>query len=491
MWTLAREMSHTWRRGMFRRSRAAPRVALVTCVRDEARWLPLFLRYHHAVGIERAYLFCDRCNDSSTVIAAQYPWVNVLHVAPDEAEQFPYIADLHRACMDHALGLAREEGIDWLLIIDPDEFACGDNPGDTPLERAQLQPLVARSRPETVQIRLATREIVPQRLPDGEPFWRHRFVQRRGELTWNFRDPVAGDMHAWTGFLGHREGKALVRTTASVQGFDSHRWVPQQGAVWPRRPEFTELPTEHAGYHLHYYLTGHHHWIEKFRKQSHEPDVWICGTDVELPKRMLRRAALSSPAGAAADYFARYVSRPEKELVELARRGIIEENHDVVSLLQTFGAALLGAAFRPLSPQGNGSPTGVRRGWTALDMPVDHRQGFFGLERHSGDYFRWAQPDVAVRLAVPPGDYRLRVDMKSLRRLWRGRLDLWCDDRPIPCRHRSFAGGVVQQELRRGDLSADPFWLRMHFDPIDTSTWPNEVRRLGAPIFSIDLAPLA
>jgi len=159
-----------------------PRLAMLTCVRNEAKWLPAFLEYHHAIGVERAYVYCDRCTDGSEAIARSYPWVQVFRIDAEQVARFSYISDIHCACMSHSLALARQEGFDWLMILDADEFACGNNPGATALDRALLLPMLIDAKPETVQIRLLTREVVPMRVPAGTPFWQQRyfFSPRRG-----------------------------------------------------------------------------------------------------------------------------------------------------------------------------------------------------------------------------------------------------------------------------------------------------------------------
>ena len=104
----------------------------------------------------------------------------------------------------------------------------------------------------------------------------------RPRLTWTIVDPLRDRQHSWHAFLGHRQGKSIIRTDADVQAFDSHRWVPDQATRWPNRPEFAALPTEEVGYHNHFFVTSQRHWFEKFSKQDFEPDVWICGKDVEF-----------------------------------------------------------------------------------------------------------------------------------------------------------------------------------------------------------------
>ena len=90
-------------------------------------------------------------------------------------KQFSYIAHLHNVAFDRALQLARQEGFDWLLALDADEFAygCEQRPAwDRPaIAQGSLIDLVERAPREAEMIRLRTRELVPQVLPAGVPFW--------------------------------------------------------------------------------------------------------------------------------------------------------------------------------------------------------------------------------------------------------------------------------------------------------------------------------
>ena len=464
-----------------------PRLALVTCVRNESAWLPAFLSYHHAIGVERAYVYCDRCTDGSAALAASHPWVKVFRLDSAQARRMPYVADFQCACMNHSLQRAREEGFDWLMMIDVDEFAFAHNEGSSARERAHLVPLLQRAKAETVQIRLPTHEIVPMAAPEGAPFWQQRFVQPTPRLTSQVLDPLNNKTHAWSGFFGHWQGKTIVRTSADIQSYDPHRWVPRQSVIWPERPEYVELPTEEMGCHLHYFLTSQHQWRDKFTKQSFEPDVWICGKDVELPKLVWRRAIREMKPDQLDDFFDRRIARDERELQDLAQQGLVEENRDVIEILQATEAAIDPPVFHPISVLQQPPPS-RGWGWTATEMPTNRRRGFYGLERHGVDYFRWTEPDAAVKLALPRADYRLRLDMKDLASLWSGQLDLRCNDRMIPCRERTVADGILSQTISLKDLPTNgELWLRFTFDPVCTTSWPGEKRSLGAPIFSLFL----
>ena len=469
-----------------------PRLAMLTCVRNEAKWLPAFLEYHHAIGVERAYVYCDRCTDGSEAIARSYPWVQVFRIDAEQVARFSYISDIHCACMSHSLALARQEGFDWLMILDADEFACGNNPGATALDRALLLPMLIDAKPETVQIRLLTREVVPMRVPAGTPFWQQRYFQSSPRRAWNIVDPRDDQHHRWTDFLGHRQGKSIVRTCANVQGYDSHRWVPNQKITWPQRPEYVELPTEESGYHRHFYITSQSHWLDKFRKQNFEPNVWICGKDVELPKRSWRQLIAQMSSDQIDGYFDRWIARSEEELRSFAHEGLVEQDTDLLEILQIIGVATAPPTFFPLEIPQRNRAAGTVVGGSVAEIPPAQRIGFYGLERSGLDYFRWTETHASIQMRVPHGDYRLRLDMKHLGAHWAGRLDVRLNDRPITCRDRTLTDELLSQTLLKEDLpNADEFWLHLEFDPVDTKTWGEEVRQLGAPIFAVYLDSLS
>jgi len=481
-----------------------PRLALVTCVRNEAEWLPAFLRYHHAVGVGRAYVFLDRCTDDATAaVAGSFPWVRLFRLDPSEAAQFTYISDLQCACMNHAFALARREGIPWLLMIDVDEYACGDNPGaTTPLERAHLLPMLDRVRWDTLQVRLPTRELAPALLAPAAPFWEQRYFQTGPKLAWTIHDPLTGAQTSWRDFLGHRQGKAIIRTGAAVQAYDAHRWVQEQGVRWPTRPEPALAPTEKLGYHLHYYVVDQRHWLKKFPKQQAEPPVWFCGSPVELPKQCWKVATGQLPAAQLEGYFERWIARHDDELATLAEQGLVVKDTIVRDVLAATGVLRRGRLplpwrlrrscqpedFRPLTVP---APTPASVGaYPLTHVAALEREGFYGLEYNRGAYFRWAQPQAAIRLHAPPGDYQLRLDMKHLARFWRGRLNVRLNDRAVTGREPKLNQvGTLTLPLHRDDFpDTDALWLRLEFDPIDTSRWPKRAHLpLGAPLFGIYL----
>lgn len=110
------------------------RIALVSTFAAAMAVLPRWVEAHRAIGIERFYLFVDNPKESQACEALALDGVRWIH--RDEALQAEWQrlpawdyqkAFCHqvysRQCLntDYAIGLAREEGMDWLLHIDLDE----------------------------------------------------------------------------------------------------------------------------------------------------------------------------------------------------------------------------------------------------------------------------------------------------------------------------------------------------------------------------------
>jgi hypothetical protein len=334
---------------------------MVMTVRDEARFLAANLIYHHALGVGRAYIFLDRCTDASGRIAGSFPWVVPFQIDRAGAARIDYVTDLHRAAMDHALELARREGIDWLLTVDADEFAFGaglDNPpspSGSLLRRGGLRRLLARVSAATEMVRLRPKEIVAADLGDDAPFWKQRYFQdyrpAGPALTREILDPLRGEVRQWQGLLGHPEGKSIVRTAAPVQSYGSHSWVRYQGRSSCRCPDWIPLQTEDLGFHYHFVVISLRHWQEKFRKLAHEPGKWPTGDPVSFPKQCWKDAATVMSGPERRNYYARWVAVPPDRLRELLREKVIAEEDTVEQVLRSSGALRAGKLCIPRTPR--------------------------------------------------------------------------------------------------------------------------------------------
>jgi len=495
-----------------------PKLAMAMCVRDEAELLAANLLYHRALGVERAYVFLDRCTDGSEQIAASMPWVRAIRLDPADTERFEYVPDLHRVCFDRALELAREEGYQWLLILDADEFAFGDNAPAEPagqtsaLLRGNLPAMLSRVDRHTQQVRLRPKEVVPAALGEQAPFWQQHFFQDSCGFEREILDPVSGEVRKWSGLLAHPWGKSIVRTSADIQSFGSHRWVTNQGRFLPQRPASSPLEQEEHGFHYHFVFTTRKHWREKYRKLAHEPEVWYFGGPVEYTKQCWKRAVTSLNDKDLTADFERWVASRRSKLERLSRSGVLHKERFVEQVLVESGALREGrillreadtgsAEFWKMPPFQLDQPPEAWRHvcnttgsvtFTPAEMPRHAVLGFALPEYCEGKVFCWAEPTAELHVDLPAGDYCMTLDAGPMQSLWGGQMNVRLDHKPVP--HRAAEGTVADSVQLRSEDFGDrfPHVLQLSFPPIDTSAWPApDPRQLGAPVFAVRFRPLA
>jgi predicted AlkP superfamily phosphohydrolase/phosphomutase len=511
------------------------RLAVVLCVRDEEDFILANLLYHRALGVEQAYVYLDRCTDRTAELAGSLRGVRLFTVSPAERGRYAYVGDLQAACMTHALGLARRDGVTWLLALDPDEFASGLDrdaapPGEGLVAACDLRRLVAHLPPEPLQVVLAPRECVPADLGDA-PFWRQAYFQSR-PIPRRLHDPVTGETIVWDRFLGHDTGKALLRTTANVTGYHPHRWVrPQAKAAAPGRGPARRLvddspATVTAGSLYHFNVVSAAHWQAKFRKSASDPPFWPSGHRVEPPRECWRRASGALDPGAAARYFARWIALSADELEAHQAAGRLSVDRTVETVLRATGCLeadrvrvppdqRAAAPARPepvtLAPaapsprprrllpdrdrlrrtlrQAVVSDRGVHRVFPA-DVARTELRGFHPVEASGGEGFCWTMPRARIRLGVPPGAYELAVHTRHLAALWSGELRAFLGERALEALGPLDAAGTMRFHVDAAAFPAEgDAWLRLEASPVDTAAWPGEWRALGVPIFELAFTP--
>lgn len=287
-----------------------PKLALAMCLHNEAFLLEANLRYHHALGVDRAYLFLDRCTDATEEIARRFPWTRIFY---RDTPETPFHIRAHQsACMNEALTMAREDGMDWLLSLDPDEFAFANNPktkGDRSglgdLREAQRESNVSglwlraslrrmlRHVPDAIdQISLATREALPLALETPARFWEQDHFLIKGTYPGTIKNPLTGKRQALDRWLGHNQGKSLVRTSARVEALNAHAWVKWQDTKDPGTAWSLPIPTLRKGWHAHYYCIEADTWLKKFKDVARNHEHWPSGKRVEYPKLEWSKAAV-------------------------------------------------------------------------------------------------------------------------------------------------------------------------------------------------------
>jgi hypothetical protein len=337
-----------------------PTIAIIMCVRNEATFLKANLAFHHAMGVTRAYVFIDRCTDNSAQIAASFPWVKAIELP--RLPEYKFMRLQHMRCMNLALEMAREEGIDWLLHLDPDEFACGDERMEpvrwlsqtlpnpllaTPEQAGSLPAMLARVSPETEQVMLPTREVVPVHRGEDEPFWKWHYFQVHGALPRDLLAPKTGEIRHLNEWFGHNLGKAIVRTAIDAQGYSPHEWehridLPDRPVTDPPRA----LKTEWRGFHYHFPVVSHVHWWHKYHKQAEEPPIWSStNKPVEFPVQAWKEGAPMMSLAEAKAYYERWIVTPRHRLLGSLLRGqIVQDTTLDVVLTRAF------ADERPKAP---------------------------------------------------------------------------------------------------------------------------------------------
>lgn len=283
---------------------------MVLVVRDEERFLDAHLRYHRAVGVGRVYAYLDRCTDATPDILARFPDTEV--VERDRAAGQRFMSAYQTDCLADALGRARRDGADWLLHLDPDEFAHGEGPGGDPSLPALVRRASGRWRKlgrRVDQVVMRTVEAVPTPLEPGEGFADLGWFQDGGAWERPMLDPRDGSVRCLDHWLGSNRGKSLLRVAADAEPASAHGWARRGGGP---------LVTAHAGRHLHYVVTDAAHWMQKYRKFSEYPGHWEKGKPVRFPKQAWKEASVRMSPAEAEAYFHRHVAADPAELARVA-----------------------------------------------------------------------------------------------------------------------------------------------------------------------------
>ncbi|MEM8955955.1 MAG: glycosyltransferase family 2 protein [Verrucomicrobiota bacterium] len=338
-----------------------PSLAMVMCVHDEASFLPANLAWHHAVGVEKAYLFLDHCTDHSEAIARDHPWVDI--IPRDHHPDIRFMREYQNQCVDIAFDRARQDGFDWLLHLDADELAFGglpraekpNTPQLSPFERlvnhlsgrlltdalknANLPRMLAQLDPDTQQVILRTHETIPTPVAHTAAFWHNAHFQSGDPIPQQVLDPLSGKTETVTRYLGHNQGKAIARTRANLQTFNQHRFTTNQNVPAPNYPEEVPIPTEYVGAHFHYPIVSPEQWLKKFRQFAAFSKTWSSGVGLPFPRRAWREVSLTMNETEAADYLDRGLFHSPAQLDRLTRENKIQFHPEVPLILSSLLSA--------------------------------------------------------------------------------------------------------------------------------------------------------
>lgn len=314
-------------------------IALTTCVRDEAEALPDWLAYHRRLGVDRVYVYLDRCQDGSAAAVRDHPYATA--IPADAPDGLVWLTEHQNRCAEDALARARDDGCSWLLHLDVDELAWGGTPiapGPDP-DDGLLPPLVADLPDEVDSVRLLPLEVVPERRLAHQPHWRFAHVQHPRVLARDVLDPGTGDVVRLTRLLAHPRGKVLVRTASPVQPIDAHGWS-RHGAP------ATEVQ---RGWHLHEVTTSPQQWRTKYAKLAFEPERWPAGNSIAFPKQAWKEASVRMTDTEVEQYWHQWVAVSPEAVDEALAAGTIGVNRAAQAVLASLGRAEPLTARRPAS----------------------------------------------------------------------------------------------------------------------------------------------
>ncbi|HMP91167.1 MAG TPA: glycosyltransferase family 2 protein [Kiritimatiellia bacterium] len=295
-------------------------LAIICCLHSMTAMTPAFIAYHQAMGVRRFFLYLDRCPKVTVDRIATLPGVEC-HIADRDTNTDNIINQL--ACADHALQRCRKLGIDWLLHIDVDEFACGDD------ETGSLTNLLDKAPDDIEQIILRTRETIPTPVSSPWNFWEQHAVWSETPPSRMILDPRTNQAVNVTRTLGHQQGKSLVRTSAPVQAGNSHRWTRYTGK---QLPPLVDIPTLCLGEHIHFHLFSPEQWLEKYRAFDADKPFWPRGNSKPFPKQAWTELASRIDLPEAIAYYRAWISINKEKADEYVRTG---QAHAVYVVSQT------------------------------------------------------------------------------------------------------------------------------------------------------------
>lgn len=354
--------------------------AITYTVRNEAALLPRSIDYHAAAGCSRFYVFWDGTTDEAPdLLRDRTDIIAQNSVSPDQLPAAGMLSiDASRWAHDsrvrqrvntaYAAMLAAEEGIEWLLFIDPDELVLAD-PSNRGVGR--IDHMLARVAENVDQVLVPNVEVAPTRAVIGVPFpdcpfractvflarrpiaraidragrrmllrflrsdrlatWFDYFLYKAaslGRLPRTMRDPWNGRIVPRGWFLGYHSYKPFVRAArAGSFDFAVHRWTASASGK-PR--------TIRAGLVLHYDLFSVEHYAKKFRQRQPRPG------EPFSTRRFLARVATTLGDDDLRRFFDRNIAFADDEIARLIRGGLMVEIKGPAAFF----------AERPVSPVG-------------------------------------------------------------------------------------------------------------------------------------------
>lgn len=308
------------------------KTALVITVKNEARLLRNNLLYHHAIGVEKAFVYFDDTTDNGRDLIADLDFVEMTDSVPEKKyahldflEKFTSNAAEHhtaRQCLNtyDALLQCRKEGIAWLISIDADELVLPAIEGNintllktVPEDHDLLhfETLEAIQRKERYNNVFAEEDLFKKQAKKKYPKIVKRFLARYK----NVYNPFSSQYIPFSFWYGHVLGKYAIRISADVVPHNVHRY---------KYRENKQIKEWLGGRLLHFHAYDAEDFIKKFRNFTSHPDTFLSGNRVESLKLLLRDVV--NKAGYSEkeleSYYTRNLMFSEKEVQKLLKNRV-------------------------------------------------------------------------------------------------------------------------------------------------------------------------
>lgn len=114
-------------------------IMFATVARNEDAYIAEWLAFHIILGVNAFVVFDNDSDDTTSAIARRFGAQYGVRVVPWPTPPGSHFTHYQEAAYSRALSMATDEGIDWLMFTDIDEFTYGEN-GSTLPERLALVP---------------------------------------------------------------------------------------------------------------------------------------------------------------------------------------------------------------------------------------------------------------------------------------------------------------------------------------------------------------
>ena len=471
------------------------KLAMGMCIRNEERFLKENLEFHRRLGVSAAYVFLDACGDRSKEIAHSFDHTRVMTLDPKERVLFSEIDDLHACCMNYALEMAKIEGYDWLLWIDPDEFAFAENESHysgeiSTLQAGNLLNMLSDVESSVDQIILTSREGIPVGAEDGLQFAEQAYFLGQADLNRSL-DLSLGWPVKYSDPLFNSAGKSIVRTSSQIQALNSYRWVIDQNLRYPDLPDNKPPNTITMGRIYHFPVDSKQHLKEKLQKPYRTTNLTRQNASALYIRRLCSEFFEKSIDRSYIDLFWNSISMSRDDLNYKAKCGELLESNVVKDVL-SFNLHRddhSNQVVKPVRAQPSEWINLLKSNYSyrLYGREPEWLKGFYAVEVSEGKGFRWTLPKFGVRLLVCPGTYNVSLVLNQLIGFWQGKMKTTLNEREISDKQVVYDEEAISFKLSPKDFSTGKaHWLFVQVDSIDTSQWEVSDRRsLGLPLFEI------